>query len=516
RALGTGQLPGDLADIGVQVIQRGRRWRVTITVKGRAEIDEGKRQIRYSSKHRSVSRKYATSTLRGTRRALDANRIGGVLLAEASDASNYVISRAAPDAWIYSKTVTYDFIYVAAGVVIQSLSYQCTARDRDLYVRPQHRNPRAYRDFLAQASTVFPWTLPYDIDLAETRSLLRAAGLERGTLMRAALPAADAARRAAFAIEQLGMTRSELTLAIAAAAADADVWKRWGLEVTGGAATLFDSYAEVEKTDAPLTLLSTVSILLQQARLKFVELEWLLQSQFINPGLATSIQLPSDAVAGAECDPTRLTLNPCSGALLDRLHRFVRWQRRLKWSMPQLDFALRKLTALPNSTAETIATALADIESLRARLGISVETLLTGLYGFDRVSYRERKGGSINVIDPLYERTFQNPRTARAAGAGTAATRAPDPQLAYASVSGGALTITLGDYASTLAACVGLHAHDVLPLLNAEYAVTLGAAAVDATTRVTLDHLLRLLRGAFLARALRISPTRLATVIDLQ
>jgi hypothetical protein len=514
-ARGGAKLPADISELSVDVLQPGVRWRIATTVKGNVEIDDHGGTIRYSDSITDVSRAYSSEALKGTRRLLEAESFGGVLRAEARDASNYVIMLGdSPDVWNYSKQVIYDFIYVPSGIVIKSLAYQCTARDRDLSVRPQNRDPRAYRDFLGRADAVYPWTLPFDVDVAETRALMIAAGLDRATLMKAALPPDDEARRGLVAIEWLGMLRAELTL-VTTAAADDDVWKRWGLKVNGGTATIHDSYDDTDKTGAPLSLLSTVSILLQQARLTFLELQWFLQSQFINPGLTATITVAPEAVAGGDCDPTRLALSGSSPQLLDRLHRFVRWQRRLKWSMPELDIALRVLPALPGYTANALADQLAAVEELHAKLGIPVETLLTAFYGFDRVSYQEQKGSSIYTVDPLYERLFQNSRTALA-GNGAGSTRVPDPALAYDVLNNPASPLTVGDYAKVVAACVGLHAHDVLPLLNADYSLAAVPVVVDQSTRLSVEHLRILLRDAVLARALHVSPARLATMIDLQ
>ena len=512
HAVGIGNLPALASDIQVTPIEAGRRWQVSFTASGRVEIDDQTRLLTLSADLDGAqqSHEFSNAALQATRRALDVPQLGGMLLSNVHDAGNYTIQSLAQSTWHYSKGFVSVLINIPAGVVLKSLSYQCTARDRDLASRPQHRNPRAYREFLARADAVYPWTLPFDVDLIETRSLLGTAGLARAELMCMALPPGAVARRVQYAIESLGMTRAELTLATTAAPADG-VWKRWGLNVAGGSATVFDSFDERRKSGTPLELLSTVSIVLQQARLSFVELQWLLQSEFINPGIAVGITVPIDTDSAGECDPTQLQLNRNSPELLDRLHRFLRWQRRLKWSMPELDFALRELQKR-GFDADRLVEALADVEALRARLRIPVDTLLTAFYGFDRVSYSERQGNSTRVIEPLYERTFQNPHTAMAGGAD--ATRSPDTALAYAALAAAGSTITIGDRAAVVAASVGLYAHDVLPLLNADYLLA-GAAAADAATRLEPDHLQMLLRAAVLARALHVSPTRLAVLFDV-
>jgi len=513
HARGIGKLPLRVEDLRVTPIVPGERWEISYVARGEAAIDEHARTLRLAA-HADAApqvRSYSSAALGATRTAFGEGQLGGMMLAETHDSSNYEVSLIDAASWRYSKEVREVIVLIPAGVVIRSLSYQCTARDRDLATRPQHRNPRAYREFLSRADAVYPWTLPFDVDLAETRVLLDGAGLGRAALMEKALPDASAPRRARLALERLSMSQAELGLATGAAAGDA-LWKIWGLKVANGSATIFDTYDEREKSGAPLELLSVVSLVLQQARLEFRALESLLQSEFVNPGRTARIDLPAGAASGAECDPTKLIVKNNSPALLDRLHRFARWQRRLRWTVPELDFALRARAAQPAATADDTAEALAEIEALRVRLNVPVETLLTAFYGFDRTSYAARSGDSQQVLEPLYERTFQNPRTALAGG-GAGVTRSIDAALAFAALTNPASALTIGDRAASVAACVGLRAHDVLPLLNAP--IPPAQPAMTAATLLTVGHLQQLVACAALTRALHVSPTRLATLLEL-
>src|SRR5262245_43496200 len=168
--------------------------------------------------------------------------------------------------------------------------------------------------------------------------------------MRAALPPGGDAQRAEWALERLSLSRAELTLLTTAASA-ADAWKLWGLDVANGRATLYDSYLDDNRSGTPLELLSMVSIVLQQGRMTFAQLESALACPFVNPGNVVRIVPATGLGLEGECDPARLKLKDNSAELLDRLHRFLRWQRRLKWTMPETDFALRVVTALPGVNA---------------------------------------------------------------------------------------------------------------------------------------------------------------------
>jgi hypothetical protein len=74
-----------------------------------------------------------------------------------------------------------------------------------------------------------------------------------------------------------------------------------------------DTYVDQTTTDAPLQLLQRVSIVLQQARLKFAELQSLLECRFVNPGTRGVVKIVPDE----EYEPSKLRLENCDGPFLD-------------------------------------------------------------------------------------------------------------------------------------------------------------------------------------------------------
>src|SRR5262249_38906844 len=285
---------------------------------------------------------------------------------------------------------------------------------------------------------------------------------------------------------------------------------------TGASATIVDTFDDQEKTDAPLELLSIVSLVVQQGRMTVSDLEALLDCEFINPGRTVTIDTADDAAPDDQCNPTALRLQGNSPALLDRLHRFIRIQRRLGWKTPDLDLALRAIYGQPNVTADVVVQALADLERVRVRLNLPIELLVTGLYGFDRIAYNTRPGDSRTAVPPLYERRFQNPEVLTPGGTATAPTpRAPDPQLSYAAPSNTNSPTTIGDKLNASAAASGVRAGDVLPLLAVEAGFAPPPQTVDATTRLRVAHLQTLVRAAALVQALHMSMARLISLIDL-
>lgn len=513
HARGLGTLPVSAPEVEVKPIEPGRRWQLKVTAAGRVWLDKGGKRLMLSAADGTSQQplKASSAGVAETLKALERGRMGGMLLSLVSDPSNYQMRKVDDGTWEYVKVAQLWLRRDLGGVVITGLTYQSTSRDRDLFARPQHRNPRTYAEFLAKPGAVFPWSLPFDVDLAETRALLAGAGTGRAEWMRAAFPPGGGVQGAEWAIERLSLSRPELTLLTTAAPA-ADVWKLWGLTVSNGSATLFDSYLEANRSGQPIELLSPVSIVLQQGRLSFVDLTTALTCPFVNPGNYVRIVPIEGLGIEAECDPAKLKLKDSTAEFFDRLHRFLRWQRRLKWTLRETDLALRMVTARHGANANGMVTALAQIEELRVKLGVSVEILLTAFYGFDRVSYPQRSGDLFRSIEPLYERTFQNPDMLLADASGT---RTPDVALAFGNLSSTASTLTFSERESMLAAALGMRAHEMLPLLNADWPLLHPSATVSGASRLTVEHLQCLLRSASLVRALRVSPARYVSLVEL-
>jgi hypothetical protein len=328
------------------------------------------------------------------------------------------------DSWNFTYSGKRTIVYRPSWIEITGLSYQSTPTDRDLFARPQNRNPLAYQK-LSEERTCFPWSLPYDHNLAETRETLRAAGISRLELLETSSSRQTHYSSGEIAQERLGLSSAEWKL-ITTSKNEPEIWGVWGLQITSAdqKTGLRDSFIEEEVNRRPLDdeddkdhrgLLNRVSIVLQQARLTFAELQELLKTKYVNPD--QTVRVSPDHV----CQPSELKLNAVDVGFLDRLHRFVRLWRATGWAIWEVDRAVMS-PAIGNGTiGEKTLTGIANLILLKERLGLSVEMLVAMFGGFWEERYTHTKDGRVREIVPLYERLFQDRRLVDP----------PDPKLAF-------------------------------------------------------------------------------------
>ena len=235
-------------------------------------------------------------------------------------------------------------------LTISSLAYQSGDPDADALAEPENRNPAAYV-LLNGDTAVFPWSLPFDLSLEEVRLYLERARSSRRRLVELTTPVDQSLHDSAVhANELLGLSEAEAKLiAPAAPPADGDIYRYWGLTST----TVFDAAIGIDVTRPNrLELLQNVSILLQQSRLSFAELQSVLATRFVTkaPGGGALTISPQ-----ASCKPSEMTIDSLTVRHLDRIHRFVRLQRRLGWSVEDLDRAIPDGDTLNPETLRRLA-----------------------------------------------------------------------------------------------------------------------------------------------------------------
>ena len=324
----------------------------------------------------------------------------------------------------------------------------------DLAVSPAYLDDTAYETL---RTAHHPLALPYNRPADTVRTFLPQLGTARLELLRA-FPGATPATVTA---EALGLA-PEMAAHIAGTSG-ATLEQCWGA--------------------APGALpaaLQPVPAMLAAAGVSYPELIELVETGFVNPDRLITLDTP----AGKDpCDLGNVTLRNLDAAALDRLHRFLRLARATGTGIPLLD---ARLTALGATTLdESVLTALADAERLRAQLTLDPEPALALLGGIPTVA--TVAGGR-----SLYARLFTSP----------AVVNPPDPAFAL-------------NAAGTELAAPGapITAH-LAPLLaglriNAGGYATLSAALLaDGTlpaATLTLANLGTLYRHTTLARALGVS-----------
>src|SRR6266566_4768867 len=203
-----------------------------------------------------------------------------------------------------------------------------------LNANPQYVNAHAYTK-LGQA--VFPWTLPFDLPLSEARTYLGQLRLDRVQLARTFQKSAGypSAQARFLAVEALGLSAMEADIITAGTlAAGNHSWDYWGLAQNGN--NIVDPY-DPTKTIAGtwIDVLAQARVLLSRANLTYQELTHLLNTFFMNhDGTVTIVCDPPDS-----CDIATMTTSGLTQDKLDRMHRFVRLWRRLRWNIYDLDLA---------------------------------------------------------------------------------------------------------------------------------------------------------------------------------
>jgi len=218
-----------------------------------------------------------------------------------------------------------------AKLTITSLAYQSGDPSADATAEPENHNPAAYAR-LNHDDVVFPWSLPLDLPLEEVRLYLERARSSRRRLMELTAPAGQPLGDSIdFALEVLRLSRAEARLI---AEQRQDPYECWG--VSSDQKKIWDAAAAGYVDGSALELLQNVSILLQQSRLSFEELQAVLATRFVLGGVD-----PLRITPLSTCKPSEMKVASLTTGHLDRIHRFVRLQRRLGWSALDLDAALQ-------------------------------------------------------------------------------------------------------------------------------------------------------------------------------
>jgi Tc toxin complex TcA C-terminal TcB-binding domain/Neuraminidase-like domain len=244
-------------------------------------------------------------------------------------------------------------------LTIASLAYQSGDPGADAIAWPENYNPEAYRKL---NSATYPWSLPIDLTLKTVRLFLKRALSSREALMKAMVPVDQLLPGdRTFAIEVLGLSAAEANLISPQALPSADdIYGNWG--VPAGTTAIWDAAAAKPVSGAALDILKDVSILLQQSRLSFEDMQAVIETQFVTQGGT----VPLSIVPPGTCKPSEMTLTPLTAAHLDRVHRFIRLQSRLGWSTQDLDSAIQIVSpdVISDITLLGLATLLQLIELL--------------------------------------------------------------------------------------------------------------------------------------------------------
>jgi len=176
------------------------------------------------------------------------------------------------DEWIITGNYTIQLFSTVSEIAIEGLTYQSTAPDRKLLVKPQNRNPLAYEK-LASVTSNFPWSLPFDQTLTEIRLTLAKAGLPLDVIQQSILPLGTENKHFRWSIERLNLSPAQSDVIITPLAGE-HLWMAWGLQKIGYLFEVYDHSAQkaIFSTNG-IDLVKIVSILTNQAGITVAQLE---------------------------------------------------------------------------------------------------------------------------------------------------------------------------------------------------------------------------------------------------
>lgn len=318
---------------------------------------------------------------------------------------------------------------------------------QQLDAAPEHVNRAAYAQLKAKK---FAFLLPFDIDHAEARGCFEQFKVERADLMRALRSAAGPADHE-IASESLGISDSERAVIVTK-----------------------DALNQVNYWNAGAAVLNNVDRLLTRSSLDYNALEELLRQDWVDPADNLAVLNPTKS-----CDTANMTVSNLDDAALDRIHRFLRLQRKLGWSTRDVNRAIQYPRLGKGALDDNCLAQLGEALRVRDKCNLEVYDLLS-FYGeiprnTDEVPERPRSH---------YWHLFLD-----------AATLGPiEPSLVPATVAanpGSAIPVKMLDISKSLAASFGIAAQDAERLAG-----HLGAAAP-----VSFDNLAAAYARSRLAKA---------------
>ena len=378
----------------------------------------------------------------------------------------------------------------------------------DLLAQPEHQTDGAY-DVLAGAEAaddkdaIYPFNLPFNLPLEESRVYLSHLGVSRARLMEAFLSRDIARTDVAVASEALGLSPLEW-----------DVIADNTLNPTRQPEDFWGLSGDPSWADK----LTHVTFLLSQASpdreegMPYATLTDLLRTDFVQSPSSVGVWFPSQT-----CDTSKAILIGLTDATLSRLHRFVRLQRRVGWSNAELDRAIDMLGG--GRLDHELLIELSHVRRLQAELRVPIAELLTWWGPLDTRRWESRMRRGIPEEVPNDEKeegvgwVFNNQLTDPPADPevqspydrlfhSRSLSSPPKPAFEITSLLGG--TELLTNHVADVAGGLGASSDDVHRLLGRL-----------ADQSLTLANLSSLYRHLSLARALSLDVASFVSRLDL-
>lgn len=251
---------------------------------------------------------------------------------------------------------------------------QTLSSAEELAAAPEYVNANAYD---ALRTNAYAFQLPFDLNHTEGKAYFTRFDIPRAELMKDFQLAGNPADEA-IAAEKLGLTDAERELIVTPDAANQQPY--WNTT----AATASD---ETKVVDTFLT----------KTGLTYKELVLLLSLRFIDPAKNLFIKH-----LDLTCDTTKKEIANLNDVALDRIHRFLRLQKKTGWKFEVLDEIISQAKLGNGQLSDACLTKAASLAKLSEETGLKI-TELVGFY--EEIPHKEfMENGTV----PLYHQIFLN------------------------------------------------------------------------------------------------------------
>ena len=325
----------------------------------------------------------------------------------------------------------------------------------ELAAAPEYKNENAYALLKTKA---FAFGLPFDLDHVEAKAYFNRFNISRAELMKnfqlAGNPTNDS-----IASETLGLTDSERIIISSPKMSELDQQAVWN--------------PPTPVVGSVVDYMKTVSTFLNKSELQSEELKLVFKLDFINQ---TNLFIDLDF----QCNTDIQQVQNLDLPTLDRLHRFLRLQKKTGWKFETLDAIISQPKLGNKILDDACLVKAATLLTISRKTGIAIDELI-GFYGDipNKILLND-------IPKPLYQQVFLN----------KAKNGFEDSDLQPANVNGGQL---LSAKSASIAVCLQIKLQDLeklLPLLPvnaltfANLSLLLAAARILKKLKISVDDML--------------------------
>ena len=434
------------------------------------------------------------------------------------------------------------------GPVVKAISRQTTGTTAERKANPQYLNTSAY-DVLTTAA--YPWSLPFDLWQEETRTYLGQLNVQRHKLMATLSKLKTPINWNDYS--QVQLLTDIATVQLGFTAADRHLLKGENYDGTPLSPWLAWGFPTEQNW---VENLKTVRLFLDRSGLEYEELQDLLKTRYIRNKQIIKIQ-PQTTAKPDTCNLNELELDNLNAKALEHIQYFVRLQKKLGWTIQEVDLALSQLgiqlgpdtaqtassqlprsiltgadgtflgnpggslggdTSIPGGPGSGTITVsppehtyfihLATIQTLKEKLNLSVEQILTFWTSIN--TYGEHS---------LYHQLFQNPAVTtpvnpafklKQTPANPTLQQVPLPPVLDITTAGPKSTEKLSGQKPTILAALGISDEDFDYLIKSEFSKNTSGPNQNSEP-LTVANLSYLYRITLLAKSLNISVRDIVT-----